>query len=261
MFKKISLLAIAAVLSFGLLFMPSSSPARAAELIGVPWGKTILIPTQIGKVTLLKDSPLYKLSSDGKLLPGGSRVKGSEFRVYQYQDVHGGLYGLGAGLFIMKDPAAVKYETPSTHKKMQLARVVFFDDNILTQLEKGVFKGQPFSIDGSTDIKRVFDYYKNAPVSIQYQNDALAQRFGQYSYYNYYPYDQNVHAISWINDYLVPITPHIIRERVGRPDWEGISDKDSVWTIKYIRGAYEMYFTFDKGKDSQLNNILLKRIN
>lgn len=79
------------------------------------WGKTELKLGQIGKVTILQDTNLVKLASNGSLTIVRTLDKGEEYRVYSYKSNHGGLYGVGGGNFIQKD-VKVKYETPSKSK-------------------------------------------------------------------------------------------------------------------------------------------------
>lgn len=81
----------------------------------VMWGKTELKLGQIGKVTILQDTRLVKLESNGAITTIRPMKKGEEYRVYSYKGNHGGLYGVGGGSFIQKN-AKVKYETPSKAK-------------------------------------------------------------------------------------------------------------------------------------------------
>ena len=87
--------------------------ASAAEK--VMWGKTELKLGQIGKITILEDTPLVKLESNGVLATVRSMKKGEEYRVYSFKGNQGGLYGLGGGNFVQKN-TKVKYETPSKSK-------------------------------------------------------------------------------------------------------------------------------------------------
>lgn len=82
----------------------------------VMWGKTELKVGQIGKVTILNNTPLVKLASDGSLTTVRMLNKGNEFRVYQYKGQSGGLYGVGASSFVQKNDVKVLYETPSKAK-------------------------------------------------------------------------------------------------------------------------------------------------
>ena len=86
------------------------------------WGKTELVVGQIGKVTILKDTPLVQIEN-GKFVTVRTLKKGDEFRVYNYQANNGGLYGVGSSSFIQKNATSVKYETPSKAKLAELARI------------------------------------------------------------------------------------------------------------------------------------------
>lgn len=81
----------------------------------VMWGKTELKLGQIGKVTILHDTKLVKLESNGTLTTIRPLEKGEEYRVYSYKSSQGGLFGVGGGNFIKKD-TSIKYETPSKSK-------------------------------------------------------------------------------------------------------------------------------------------------
>jgi hypothetical protein len=83
------------------------------------WGKVKLVKGQIGKVTVLKDTYLWKMDAKGKLTSVRKLKKGEELRVYSYKN---GMYGVGGGYYVKKD-SAVKYETPSKTKLKQLEEI------------------------------------------------------------------------------------------------------------------------------------------
>lgn len=85
----------------------------------VMWGKTELVKGQIGKVTILANTPLVKIVN-GKLVTVRTLKKGEEYRVYQAKSDHGGLYGVGGSSFVQKNTKKVKYETPSKAKLDQV---------------------------------------------------------------------------------------------------------------------------------------------
>ncbi|MFJ8063674.1 transglycosylase SLT domain-containing protein [Psychrobacillus sp. NPDC096426] len=87
----------------------------------VMWGKTELKLGQIGKVTILSNTNLVKMESDGSLTTVRTLKKGEEYRVYNYKSNHGGLYGVGGGNYVQKS-TKVKYETPSKSKLALLAQ-------------------------------------------------------------------------------------------------------------------------------------------
>ena len=90
--------------------------------VKVMWGKTELKVGQIGKVTILSNTNLVKMESNGSLTIVRPLKKGDEYRVYSYKSNHGGLYGVGAGSYVQKNSAKVKYETPSKRKLALLAK-------------------------------------------------------------------------------------------------------------------------------------------
>jgi len=89
----------------------------------VMWGKTELWKGQLGKVTIKQPSVLWKRLDNGKLEKVRDLIKGDEYRVYRYLDERNGLYGVGAGMFIEKNPASVLYETPSK-RNLRLVRIM-----------------------------------------------------------------------------------------------------------------------------------------
>ncbi|MEI4770236.1 hypothetical protein WAX74_11380 [Psychrobacillus sp. FJAT-51614] len=95
----------------------------------VMWGKTELKAGQIGKVTILKETTLFKVNNGGEgLEPGLEPIRtlkpNEEYRVYsakQPLDGYVPMYGLGGGYYIvqnntMLNGVTVKYETPSKAK-------------------------------------------------------------------------------------------------------------------------------------------------
>ena len=113
MITKLTKKALSILLIFG-LFMAIPTDTLAATK--VMWGKTELKLGQIGKVTILVDTPLVKVESNGTLSTVRMLKKGDEYRVYSYKAQHNGLYGVGGSSFIQKNTAKVKYETPSKKK-------------------------------------------------------------------------------------------------------------------------------------------------
>src|SRR4051812_25224724 len=69
----------------------------------VMWGKTELKLGQIGKATILADTVLVKLKSNGSLTNVRTMKKGEEYRVYSFKSTHGGLFGVGGGSFVQKN--------------------------------------------------------------------------------------------------------------------------------------------------------------
>lgn len=89
----------------------------------VMWGKTELVKGQLGKVTVQKSTTLWKRHSDGTLEKARTLQAGEEYRVYRYLNEKSGLYGVGGGLFIEKNPSQVLYETPSK-KNLNLVKLI-----------------------------------------------------------------------------------------------------------------------------------------
>jgi len=79
----------------------------------VMWGKTELRKGQLGKVTVVKETPLLKKTSNGRYEKIRNLKPGEEYRVYQYIKDGPGYYGVGGSGFIEKNTTKIKYETPS----------------------------------------------------------------------------------------------------------------------------------------------------
>jgi hypothetical protein len=79
----------------------------------VMWGKEELKKGQIGRITVLKPINLWKRDKANRLHLVRVLKPGEQYRVYTYDNLYGGQYGLGGGYYVTKMPSRVKYETPS----------------------------------------------------------------------------------------------------------------------------------------------------
>ncbi|MBO0589495.1 hypothetical protein [Sporosarcina sp. E16_8] len=119
MLNKIIKVILLVVLLFGVsLYNVDTANAETK----VMWGETEFKAGQIGKITVLANTPLVKVGSNGKLTTVRTLKKGEGFRVYQYKNQNGGLYGIGGGTFVQKN-SKVKYETPSKNQLVSLSIV------------------------------------------------------------------------------------------------------------------------------------------
>ena len=102
------------VLSVLFLFI-SPSISTAAEK--VYWDGMELKKGQSGRLTVTKPINLWKRTESGlefiRVLKPGER-----YRVYRYDSLYGGQYGLGAGLYVTNMKEYIRYETPSRDKRM-----------------------------------------------------------------------------------------------------------------------------------------------
>ncbi|WP_278251072.1 peptidoglycan recognition protein family protein [Cytobacillus praedii] len=92
------------------LISVSPPPPQQEKLM---WGKVELKPNQIGKVTILKPINLWKRDNNNKLNFVRILNEGEEYRVYDYDELHGGQYDVGASHYVTKMEGYIKYETPS----------------------------------------------------------------------------------------------------------------------------------------------------
>ena len=80
------------------LFQPSQVEAQATK---VYWDGILMVPGQVGKIKVVKPINLWKRTANGLVF---ERVlkQGEQYRVYRYDDLYGGQYGLGGGMYITK---------------------------------------------------------------------------------------------------------------------------------------------------------------
>ncbi|MBN8202536.1 hypothetical protein LG291_25265 (plasmid) [Cytobacillus firmus] len=89
----------------------------------VRWGVAELKHNQIGRLTMLKDTPLLK-ETDGKFNVARTLKMGEQYRIYGYKEISGkGYYAVGGGHFVEMNPKFAKYETPAKNK-MRLVKIL-----------------------------------------------------------------------------------------------------------------------------------------
>lgn len=119
--KKNKLIVIAFTLVAMFTFSSITSEASTSKVM---WGKTELKKGQIGKVTILKDTPLLHIGKDPSVDGGAVRAlkPGEEYRVYSTKTPEGyaPMYNLGGEYYVVQNSKLngvnVKYETPSKAK-------------------------------------------------------------------------------------------------------------------------------------------------
>lgn len=85
----------------------------AVDPTRVYWGESILRKGQIGRITIEKRINLWQRDKDDELTKVRVLDPGDVYRVYGYDEKHGGQYNVGGGCWITKMDGYVKYETPS----------------------------------------------------------------------------------------------------------------------------------------------------
>ncbi|EWG08989.1 SLAP domain-containing protein [Cytobacillus firmus] len=89
----------------------------------VRWGVAELKNNQIGRLTMLKNTPLLK-ETDGKFETARTLKKGEQYRIYGYKEINGkGYYAVGGGHFVETNPNLAKYETPAKNK-LRLVKIL-----------------------------------------------------------------------------------------------------------------------------------------
>lgn len=121
--KRNKVLGAVTILIAIFIYIPPFSAASAAEscegargIQTVWWDGAELKSGQIGRLTVLKDTPLYKLSGDKKI-PQKTLKTGGTYRIYAFKP---NMLSVGGGMYVNRD-AKIKYETPSAEKKRALA--------------------------------------------------------------------------------------------------------------------------------------------
>lgn len=114
--KKHIGLVFAAMLTAASFAAPVAGFAQSPEQKAVYWNGSVLKTGQIGKINVLKSTKLWKWDKNKKAQVVRTLKAGEQYRVYGYDAKDGGLYFLGSGLFVKKQPGFVKYETPSKEK-------------------------------------------------------------------------------------------------------------------------------------------------
>ncbi|AIE61476.2 5'-Nucleotidase domain protein [Bacillus methanolicus MGA3] len=94
--------------------------------ITVMWRNSELKKGQIGRITVQKPINLWKRDKDQRLQFVRILKPGEQYRVYTFDNLYGGRYGLGGGYFVTKMPKHVKYETPSK-KLLDKVKVLYLN--------------------------------------------------------------------------------------------------------------------------------------
>ncbi|MFF2752127.1 phosphodiester glycosidase family protein [Psychrobacillus sp. NPDC058041] len=102
----------------GALFQPNQAEAQTTN---VYWDGILMVPGQVGKIKVLKPINLWKRTSNGLVFERVLKV-GEQYRVYRYDNLYGGQYGLGGNMYITKITGYVDYKTPSKAKLQELAK-------------------------------------------------------------------------------------------------------------------------------------------
>lgn len=88
----------------------------------VYWDGSPMRKGQIGRLTILKPINLWKRNSRDEIKYHRVLQPGELYRVYGYDNNHGGQYAVGGGYWITKMDGYVKYETPSKDKLLEVLK-------------------------------------------------------------------------------------------------------------------------------------------
>lgn len=165
--KKFIVMFVSLFLLLG-IFTPTSQAAeqnfcdRFKDMKKIWWNGAELKPGQIGRLTVLKDTSLYKLDGDKKTFIKTLK-KGEFYRIYAFKP---GMLGLGGGYYIDRD-TKVKYETPNK-EKLEAAKCV----NVINKKYPPHIK----SIEAKMLISEIEDFKKKYSISDnrdQYYKDLI----------------------------------------------------------------------------------------
>jgi hypothetical protein len=137
MISRIKPIIYAFVLALGFGFL---SPLVNKAEAKVYWDGVELKPGQIGRLTVLKQTPLYKLEGSKKVFVRNLKP-GQKFRIYAFKS---GMLSIGGGYYVDRDNR-VKYETPSKAKLAQVKQ-----EQLMDGVHFGMNMNQVQSIAGKT---------------------------------------------------------------------------------------------------------------
>ncbi|MFO1444372.1 5'-nucleotidase C-terminal domain-containing protein [Bacillus sp. Bva_UNVM-123] len=86
----------------------------------VYWDGLLMKKGQIGRVIIEKPINLWKRDANNKLTFVRVLNPGEKYRVYLYDNLHSGQYGVGGGYYVTNIKDYIKYETPSKKKLAEL---------------------------------------------------------------------------------------------------------------------------------------------
>jgi N-acetylmuramoyl-L-alanine amidase len=89
----------------------------------VYWDGSPMKKGQIGRITILKPINLWKRDENDKLTMVKVLNPPEQYRVYGFDDKHGGQYNVGGGCWVTNMDGFVKYETPSKSKLEELNKL------------------------------------------------------------------------------------------------------------------------------------------
>lgn len=128
--EKIVLMVLSFLIAFTLYIprtkaMETTDPNFCSQFVGVTkiwWNGVELKKGQMGRLTVLKDTPLYKVSGETKTY-SRTLKKGEFYRIYAFKP---GMLSVGGGYYVIRD-AKVSYETPSKTKLAAVACISMTD--------------------------------------------------------------------------------------------------------------------------------------
>lgn len=94
---------------------PTPQPVENNPIPVVYWDGLLLKKGQIGKIEIVTPINLWK-RVEGKLVFERVLQPGEQYRVYRYDELFGGQYGLGDGYYVTKMDGFINYQTPSKAK-------------------------------------------------------------------------------------------------------------------------------------------------
>lgn len=87
------------------------------------WDGDLMKKGQIGRLTVLKPINLWKRTSTGGIVYERVLNPGEVYRVYGYDDLHGGQYNVGGGYWVTKMDGYISYQTPGQYRLDELKRI------------------------------------------------------------------------------------------------------------------------------------------
>jgi Deacetylase PdaC/Protein of unknown function (DUF3298) len=195
--KKLGVTALAAILLFTPVFLPSHADAK------VVWNGVEVTKGQIGIVTVLKDTQLYHLNGN-KLVVAKSVKKGQKYRVYSISNQYGGLYAVGKNLYAKKSNS-IKYEKVPSDKIQALGVNVSFK-----KVLNGIITYPQFSGLFNKKLERsINNHFLNLGKQAEADYWDLKQQEAEDMLYDWYigPYEYSMHSsVSYNQDNLLSVS-------------------------------------------------------
>jgi hypothetical protein len=258
--KTLTKICLTILFGFILVFSFNSDEAKA-EKVKVIWGKIEVQEGQIGKVTFLKDSNIYKTGKSGKPVLVKNVKKGTEMGVYQVnKKLLSGAYVLSGSTYV-KISENVKYELLPANKKEIVGKDRIWILSETVQTSTGYHIGIPnfteaIIIDVKTDKEDKYLRTLKLKVGSKYYYLETYTYSRMYSYIDYNPFvtfkswSKSVWKNVLARKVSIGMDIQMVEFAWGRPDdineYTSVNGTTHQWIYgDVLKGATYLYFDDD----------------